>query len=724
MSQQLLFDGQSRRFDKICPQHLDRLAVVYVRQSTMQQVVEHQESTRLQYGLVDRALALGWTRDRILVIDEDLGKSASSIEGRLGFQQLVAEVSLDHVGLILGLDISRLARSSKDWHQLLEICALFKTLISDLDGVYDPSHYNDRLLLGLKGTMSEAELHTLKQRLHQGTLNKAKRGELRCRLPTGYLYTPTGEIGFDPDKQVQQVIRLIFHQFERLGTIGAVLQYLVQHDIQLGMRCYSGQGKGQLEWRRPNRMTLQCLLKHPIYAGAYSYGRRQTDLRKQQPGRPATGRIVVPSQQWHVLIQEHVPAYISWEQFQRHQAQLQANQPHTDQPGALRSGNALLSGLLVCAICGNRLAVAYTNPHQYSYQCYARRANYAEPVCQHLAGHSIDAFITQQVLAALQPAALEVSLQAAAQLEHDRQQLHLLWQSRLERAAFEADRAQRHYQLVEPENRLVARQLAQNWEQSLLAQQQLQEEHQRFLHHQPHTLSALEQAAIRQLAHDIPALWDAPSTTPAQHKAIIRQLLDRITVQIEGNSERVHLSILWQGGSQTQQTMIRPVAKFTQLSYYPQLCNRIRLLRSQGLSTNAIAHQLNHDGLRPPKRTNTFNAQSVAELLRSLGLTQPAPPSLPTTPLQPHEWWLTDLAATLQMPPVTLYRWLRQGHLHARQLEPPSRKWIVWADQTELDRLYQFRHRSLSEEARQRWRNQHPRLQAEQPLDTPSKSAP
>jgi DNA invertase Pin-like site-specific DNA recombinase len=296
MSHPILFDGRGRS-DKILPHHLDRLAVVYVRQSTMQQVIEHQESTRLQYGLVDRALSLGWDRDRILVIDEDLGKSATSIEGRLGFQQLVAEVSLDHVGLILGLDISRLARSSKDWHQLLEICALFKTLISDLDGIYDPSHFNDRLLLGLKGTMSEAELHTLKQRLYQGTLNKAKRGELRLRLPTGYLYTPSGEIDFDPDTQVQQVIRLIFHQFERLGTIGAVLQYLVQHNIALGMRRYTGLGKGQLEWHRPNRMTLQCLLKHPIYAGAYSYGRRQTDLRKQQPGRPATGRVVVPAQQ-------------------------------------------------------------------------------------------------------------------------------------------------------------------------------------------------------------------------------------------------------------------------------------------------------------------------------------------------------------------------------------------------------------------------------------------
>jgi len=528
-----------------------------------------------------------------------------------------------------------------------------------------------------------------------------------------------GTIGFDPDEQVQQVIRLIFRQFERLGTIGAVLQYLVQHEVQLGIRCYCGQSKGQLEWHRPNRMTLQCLLKHPIYAGAYSYGRRQMDLRKQQPGCPATGRVVVPPQQWYVLIHDHVPAYISWEQFQRNQSQIKANQFRALSPGAPRSGGALLSGLLVCGICGSRLSAYYTNSQFYSYHCYARRERYAEPPCQHLAGPSIDSVVSLQVLAALQPAALELSLQAATQLEHERLQLHQLWQARLERAAFEADRASRHYRLVEPENRLVARHLAQQWEHALLAQQQLQQEHQRFLHHQPHSLSASEQAAIHQLAHDIPALWNAPSTTPAQHKAIIRQLLEKVVVNVQDNSERVHLILHWHGGAQTQQTMIRPVAKFSQLSYYTPLCDHIRRLHSQGLSAPAIAHSLNQAGFRPPKRTDSFRAQSVAELLRALGLTQPASPSAPTTILEANEWWLSDLATTLQMPPVTLYRWLRQGLLQARQLDPPSRKWIIWADPNELQRLHQFRNRSLSLEARQRWLNQHAPYPVESPLDSP-----
>ena len=354
-----LASSRGQSFEKIQPYHLDRLAVVYVRQSSMQQVVQHQESTRLQYGLRDRALALGWPQERILIIDDDLGKSGTSSQERLGFQQLVTEVSLDHVGLILGLEMSRLARSCKDWHQLLEICALFKTLISDLDGIYEPSHYNDRLLLGLKGTLSEAELHILKQRLHQGRLNKARRGELHLRLPTGYVYSPSGDIVKDPDAEVQQVMRLIFQKFEEYGTIGSVLKYLVEHDRRLGMRRYDGAAKGQLEWRAPNRPTLQGIFKHPAYAGVYTYGRRQIDGKKQKVGRPGTGRDLVPMAAWHVCLRDQFPAYISWEQFLHNQAELQANRSIRSARGAIRQGSALLPGLLVCGRCGSRFSVVY-----------------------------------------------------------------------------------------------------------------------------------------------------------------------------------------------------------------------------------------------------------------------------------------------------------------------------------------------------------------------------
>lgn len=297
--------------EKVRGHHRDRLAVVYVRQSTLQQLVRHQESTRLQYGLVDRALGLGWPQAQVLVIDDDQGKSATTAAGRPGFQRLVAEVGLNHVGLVLGVEMSRLARSCRDWHQLLEICGLFGTLIGDLDGIYDPTDYNDRLLLGLKGTLSEAELHMLKQRMLAGKRAKAERGELGMAVPMGYARRPSGEVILDPDEQARATIALVFAQFERCGTINGVLQYLVRHQIQLPHRVRLGLRQGDLDWHRPNRTTLSNLLHHPIYAGAYAYGRRPTDPRRQQPGRPATGRRMAAPVDCAVLLQDHLPAPIS-----------------------------------------------------------------------------------------------------------------------------------------------------------------------------------------------------------------------------------------------------------------------------------------------------------------------------------------------------------------------------------------------------------------------------
>ena len=434
--------------EKILPRHWERLAVVYVRQSTMQQVLEHQESTRLQYGLVRRAVAWGWPEARVLVIDDDLGRSGTSAEGRQGFQRLVAEVGLDHVGLILGVEMSRLARSSKDWHQLLEICALFGTLIADLDGIYDPSQYNDRLLLGLKGTMSEAELHILKQRMSQGTLQKARRGALSFALPIGYVHNASGEVVYDPDAQVQHVVRLIFRKFEELGTLHALLRYLVQHDVQLGVRLREGPVKGPLEWRRPNRMTLQNMLKHPLYAGAYAYGRRQVDPRKKQPGRPSTGRVTRPRHAYHAFLKEHVPAYITWAQYEQNLARLEANRARAETLGAVRHGPSLLAGLLVCGRCHCRMQVRYGGPrHLHSYTCNRLATTYGGDYCQYLPGEPVDAFVSQWVLTALEPAALTLSLEATARLEQERQDLDRLWHQRLERAAYEAERAARPYPL-------------------------------------------------------------------------------------------------------------------------------------------------------------------------------------------------------------------------------------------------------------------------------------
>ncbi len=701
-------ERQSWSSSKILPYHLDRLAVVYVRQSTLQQVADHQESTRLQYGLAQRAESLGWTGERILTIDDDLGKSGRSAEGRKGFQRLVTEVGLNHVGLILGIEMSRLARCSKDWHQLLEICGLFHTLIADLDGIYDPSQYNDRLLLGLKGTMSEAELHILKQRMVQGKLNKAKRGELGFHLPIGYVRRPSGEIRFDPDEQAQQVVRLIFRKFEELGSLNAVLRYLVMHRIQVGVRVLSGPNKGDLEWRRPNRTTLQNLLKSPVYAGAYAYGRSHHDPRKCIPGRPSTGFVVTPFEEWPVLIKDHHPAYISWQQYEAHMAQLKSNQTRADELGLARQGSSLLSGLLICGDCGARMTVQYHRGKQHRYTCCRQATDYGGEICQYFSGACLDDYVAQQVLHALEPAALELSLEAATHLEQDRAELDQLWQQRLERAAFNAERAGRHYHLVEPENRLVARQLAKEWEETLTAHQQLQEDYQRFAHEQPKQLSAQQRRSIQELAENLPRLWSAETTTQAQRKAIIRQVIQSIQVRVEGESEHVNVIIEWVGGATTQAQIIRPVAKWSQLSYYPQLCERLRQLVEEGWSINDITEQLNQDGFRPPKQRQTFNRDCTRRLMQQLGISSTHRQKNHDS-LAQHEWWLADLALSLAMPSMTLYDWVQRGWVQAKQ-HPDSRRWIIWADEHELERLKRHRQQAVGHILRQRWQGNIPEI--------------
>ncbi len=426
--------------NKIRDWHLHRKAIVYIRQSTPQQVLEHRESADRQYSLVDRAKLLGWAHDRVEIIDEDQGHSGQTAAGRLGFQYLLAEIGLDHIGIIFGLEMSRLARSNKDWHQLLELCAIFRTLLADQDGVYDPTDYNDRLLLGLKGTLSEAELHILRSRMYQGLLNKAKRGEVFNHPPLGYIKLPSGEFALDPDEQVQGVVRLLFAEFERQGTLHGLLRYLVQHGIRLPIRPHFGPNRGQLEWRRPNRVTLQNLLRRPLYAGYYQWGHRAVDPRRKIAGRPATGRTVRKPEECLVLLKDRCPAYITVAQYWANQQRLDANSAAVF--GATRNGPSLLGGLLVCGRCGRRLMVAYTNAGTgLRYSCARGVVDYAEPVCQSLSGQCLDTFIRQQILAALQPAAVELHLAAAANVEQERQRLHQQRRQECERARYETERA-------------------------------------------------------------------------------------------------------------------------------------------------------------------------------------------------------------------------------------------------------------------------------------------
>ncbi|MBW2166363.1 MAG: recombinase family protein [Deltaproteobacteria bacterium] len=683
---------QQTPYSKIEGIHLDRLAVVYIRQSTMQQVERHQESTRLQYNLVDRATFLGWAAQRIIVIDDDLGKSGTTISGRPGFQRLVAEVSLDHIGIVIGLEMSRLARSCRDWYQLLDVCSVFNTLIADVDGVYDPTDYNDRLLLGLKGSMSEAELHILKRRMLEGKRAKARRGELGMQVAVGYYRRPSGDVIKDPDEQARSTIELVFEQFERYGTLYGVLKYLVKHDIKMPQRIRSGVNKGELKWSRPNRPSLSNMMRNPIYAGAYVYGRRPTDPKKKKPGKPSTGRTVAKSGEWEVLLKDHLPAYISWEQFEKNVRQLESNTAQGT--GTVKNGPSFLSGILVCGRCGLKMSTQYNNNgNKLRYVCNRMMVDYAQNPCQSLAGQCLDELITQLILTALEPSALEISLKVSKDLESQRKKLKEHWEQRLERAQYDSERAFRQYNAVEPENRLVARTLERQWEESLVEHEKLKLEHARFLSVQPIPLSEEDRQKIMELAVDIPALWAAGSTNNSDRQAIIRHLIECVVVTVQGDSEKVTVDINWMGGHTTTTKIIRPVARFEQLSYYSELLDRIVGLHKKDHSALIITETLNLEGWCPPKRRDTFNVQMVRNLLSRQGIrdsSKKRPSDNVTKKI--NEWTIEELAQELEMPKITLYKWMRQKKITGRKIYNGKRAiYLIHADKKEIKNLQKLR---------------------------------
>ena len=623
--------GLSLGGNKIQPHHLERLAVVYVRQSTPQQVLDHRESRELQYKLADRAVDLGWSRERVLVIDDDQAQTASTMEGRLGFQRLLAEVSLNHVGLVLGMEMNRLARCNKDWHQLLEVCALFDTLLYDNDGLYDASNYNDRLVLGLKGTMSEAELHILKTRMQQGRRNKAERGELFTTLPFGYVRLPSDEIAKDPDEQARCVVDLLFRKFEELQSGCALLRYLVSEDIRLPFRVRSGANRGQLHWRRPNLTKLLDTLCNPMYAGVYVYGRRPVDPKRKKPGD--SGQRLVPMEQWQVIIPDRLPAYITWEQYVKNQQRIAANQTCQSSPGPPREGASLLSGLIVCGRCSYHMQVRYngTKPYYYCSGGYSHHGT--GTTCQSISGPVLDDTVAEQAMKVLQPASLELSLRAVDNIEQERRELHQHWRQRLERAEYEIDRARRQYDAVEPENRLVARELERQWEASLLEKRKLDEQYDRFQSERPERLSTDQRAAVMSLASDIPALWKAASTSNADRQRLIRHLVDHVMVEVQGESEVVDCTIHWKGSYESQHELTRPVRSYKQMRDYDRMNALITELRNQRWKMEDIAEQLNKEGWRTT-RLGRHTPYSVRQFIFRFEQDNQR------SPLEIDEWWM------------------------------------------------------------------------------------
>ena len=557
--------------------------------------------------------------------------------------------------------------------------------------------------------MSQVELHLIKQRMASGRLAKAGRGELAVPLPAGYARRPSSEVALDPDEQVQAVIRLVFRLFEQLGTVHAVLRFLVEHRVQIGMRERSGPGKGEVVWRAPHQQGLVNMLRNPAYAGIYAYGRSRTDPSRRLPGREDSGRVRrLEAGQWLVRIEGALPAYISVEQYERNLARMAANRARADAAGAPRNGPALLGGLVACGICGHRLQVSYEASGQGltgRYCCQRRHHTYGEPRCQQMAARFLDDHVVAQVLSALAPAALELSVTAAAQVEGRRAEVDRIWRQRLERAEFVCDRARRQYQLAEPENRLVARQLEREWEAALAERAHLGEEYERYQRARPARLSAAELAAIRALAGDIPALWAAPTTTVADRKRLLRAVIESVQVTAEGATERVHATVTWAGGHQTHADLRRPVARIDQLSYYPALTERIRDLAGQGLGSAAIAGQLAAEGFRTPRLHDRFHPGEIQHLIRRLGLRPGLDHDHRTDhgSLGPGQWWLAALAREIGMPVATLFGWLRRGWVTGRQDTRAPYRWIITADQAEVERLRALHQLPAGYHNRRRW---------------------
>jgi DNA invertase Pin-like site-specific DNA recombinase len=535
---------------KVTARHLKRHAYLYIRQSTLRQVFENTESRERQYALRQRAVALGWPQEQIIVVDCDQGQSGASTAGRDGFQQLVADVGLGRAGIVMGLEVSRLARNSSDWHRLLEICALSDTLILDEDGVYDPAHFNDRLLLGLKGTMSEAELHVLRARLRGGILNKARRGELESPLPIGFCYDANNRVILDPDKQVQETIRLFFETFRRTGSATATVKAFRTQGLKFPRRARTGPAKGEILWGELEHSRTLWVLHNPRFAGAFFFGRS----RQRRHGERSGTFERLPREEWTALIPEAHPGYISWQAFEENQHRLRENaqaQGADRRHSPPREGPALLQGLVICGRCGARMTVRYNHRNGTAfptYTCQRHGIERAEPVCQSLSGAHIDAAVGQLLIAAVTPLALEATLTVEHQLQSRAGEADRLRSREVERARYEADLARRRFMQVDPDNRLVADELEAEWNRKLRALTDAQADYERQRESDRTILDDGQRARILALATDLPTLWQEPTTSDRDRKRMVRLLVEDVTLT---KGEQIAAHVRFRGGATT-----------------------------------------------------------------------------------------------------------------------------------------------------------------------------
>ena len=659
--------------NKVKASHTRRAAIVYIRQSHPSQVENNRESTARQYALAEKAIALGWDRSQVITIDEDLGVSGKVFVKRSGFDHLNAEVALGRVGILLGLEVSRLARSNADWYRLLDMCAITDTLLADNDGLYHPALFNDRLILGLKGTMSEAELHVLGERLDGGIRNKAARGELRRAIPVGLVWgEEDGEIRFHPDEAVLGAIRTVFDKFTELGSARQVWLWFRSQNLSFPMHplglvptlatCH------QLRWITPSYAAIYNVLSNPVYAGAYVYGKTRNERYVDEQGTVRKRIRHLPQEEWSVLLPGHHEGFIDWATFEAIRARLQSNIPaELHQAGhALREGSALLQGLAICGSCGRRLRIAYQGTNSTPrYYCKGEELNAGHRgECLNVGGLRIDEAVTNAFLEALTPAAVEATALAAQQLESHHDAALSQWRREVERARYEAERAERQYKAVDPENRLVARGLEKEWETRLQKLASAEAELRRREQQRPRTLTEEERQRINTLGSDLRLVWTAPTTTDRDRKELLRTLLEEVMLKVERKENRADLTLRWRGGMITK---LGVQLKSYQVQGPKTDEDTLSLRRLAAYYPDHVIAGILNRQQRKPAYGGQFTAGQVGNLRRYHNIPRFEPatesPSGEVLPVQ-------KAAKVLGVAASTLHRWLNAGFVAGEQLTP------------------------------------------------------
>lgn len=666
--------------------HLNRIAYVYIRQSTLNQVRLNQESTERQYALFEKAHAMGWHREDIVTLDNDLGVSGKRGTVRKDFNRLVADVSMGKVGAVFALEASRLSRSCTDWHRLLELCALTHTLIIDEDGIYDPIDFNDQLLLGIKGTMSQAELHFIRARLQGGKANKARKGELRHPLPVGFCYD-NSTIILDPDEQVRHVVNLVFQAFEDCGTAFGVVRYFVKHGLQFPKRAYGGTWKGQLFWGHLNHSRVLSILQNPCYAGVYVYGRYQQESLLTPEGTLHQVTRKRPLEQWSVCIKEHHPGYISWEQYLENQTRLAANRTNADTPlgaGPAREGLALLQGLLLCSKCGHKVYVRYLGQDKSVpyYQCtWQHRDGLASRACFSVRAAELDQAVEQRLLSAIQTKEIELVIQAIEELILRQDTINHQWQMKLRRTQYDADLAQRRYEEVDPSNRLVAQTLETRWDDALTHLKNIQVEYGNFQTKNQLILSHKQKNNLLMLANDFEIIWNSPTTKPKDKKRIVRLLIKDVAVTVDPNKRCADLHVRWQSGAFETITLPLPLKNHEKIRTPETVVKKIKGLAAVEPSDQHIADRLNQLGLLSG-RGKRFTSKMVQWLRYKHRI--PAP-----CPKHNNELTVKEVCQMFGVSHHVVYYWIDRGLISIRRISQ-HHPYLISISELQEQTLYQW----------------------------------